>query len=257
MLVKILILSFLIFGVTYPLFFWLSHKNPIKHNFHRFHLACPIVVAGLAILGLWLFPFDGLLRGAALLWLLAALIITALFWNKQGVHLLTITFLSIGGIIVYGAIFAHLVADDLWYVLVSILSGLIVSAAFYAMNLGHFYLNVLGLKVDHLKSAVDLLGRLIGLRFVYEIMVLPLIQLNFIGEKISAFKFMLTLDGFMIWVGIFFGVIFPLGALYFARGTLQLRNTQATTGILYVVLSGILLGDLILKYSLIKYHIPL
>ena len=86
MLVKIPLLSFLIFGMTYPLFFWVSAKDPIKHNFHRFHLACPVVMAGLAIFGLWLLPTDQSLRYFATTWLVVALFVTGLFWKKPGVH---------------------------------------------------------------------------------------------------------------------------------------------------------------------------
>ena len=58
-------------------------------------------------------------------------------------------------------------------------------------------------------------------------------------------------------MGIFFGALFPLFSLYFVLGTLKLKNTQAATGILYVTLCSVLLGDLTYKYYLIKFGIPL
>ncbi len=67
MLFKIPLLAFLVFGVTYPLFFWLTAKDPIKHNFHRFHLACPVVIAGMAIIGLWFLPVPQVLKNAGLI----------------------------------------------------------------------------------------------------------------------------------------------------------------------------------------------
>ncbi len=79
----------------------------------------------------------------------------------------------------------------------------------------------------------------------------------YLGENISLIHFIGIMDGFMLWVAIFFGVVFPLVSLYFAFGTLKLKNTQATTGILYVILAAVLLGDLAFKYFLIKYHIPM
>ena len=77
------------------------------------------------------------------------------------------------------------------------------------------------------------------------------------GEQVSLLHFMFTIDGFLLWVAIFFGTVFSLGASYFAFGTLKLKNTQATTGILYVLLSAVLLGDLAYKYYLLKFAIPL
>ncbi len=257
MLVKIPLLGFLIFGVTYPLFFWVSAKDPIKHNFHRFHLACPVVMAGLAIFGLWLLPVDQYLKNQALAWLIAALAVTAIFWNREGVHLLTITALCLWGLKLFASVYTQLLSPNTTEILVSILSGLIVSAIFYAMNLGHFYLNVLGLKIDHLKSAVIAFGVLTGVRLIWDMYYMLFGQMIYLGEKTTILNFLLTMDGFMLWVALFFGIVFPLSSLYFALGTLKLKNTQATTGILYVILSGVLLGDLALKYFLIKYQIPM
>lgn len=257
MLVTITLLGFLIFGVTYPLFFWVSAKDPIRHNFHRFHLACPVVLAGLAIFSLWLIPVDPYLRKQALAWLLVALFITGIFWKKEGVHVLLVTALCLWGLKLYAAVYAHLVSPNNVEILVSILSGLIVSAIFYAMNLGHFYLNVLGLKIHHLKSAVIVFGILTFLRLIWDVYYVSVGKVMYLGEATSVLTFMGTMDGFLVWVAFFFGVIFPLASLYFALGTLKLKNTQATTGILYVILSGVLLGDLAFRYFLIKYHLPM
>ena len=54
-----------------------------------------------------------------------------------------------------------------------------------------------------------------------------------------------------------FGTIFPLVALYFVDGTLKVKSTQSATGILYVILIAILIGDLTYKYYLIQYGIVL
>ena len=77
------------------------------------------------------------------------------------------------------------------------------------------------------------------------------------GEQTRCLDFMNSMDGFMLWMALFFGVLFPLAGLYFAFGTLKLKNTQATTGILYVLLSAVLLGDLAYKYYLIKFGIAM
>ncbi len=257
MLVKIPLLSFLIFGVTYPLFFWVSYRDPIKHNFHRFHLACPVIMAGLSILSLWLIPVNPHLRIQGLVWLLAALALTCFFWNKDNVHVPIITILCLWGIRLFANVYADLVIDDKVQVMLYVLSGLIVSGIFYAMNLGHFYLNVLGLKIDHLRSAVIVFGVLTCLRFAWDLYAVFYFKVMYLGETIPLTRFLGTMEGFMLWVAFFFGVLFPLGSLYFALGTLKLKNTQATTGILYVILSGVLLGDLAFKYFLIKYQIPM
>ena len=257
MLVKLLFFSFLGFGVTYPLCFWISCRDPIKNHFLRFHLGCPVFLSGLAIVGSYFLPVDGHLKLLALTWLILALILTAYFWNKETVHLGLITLLCLWGTKLYTSFYIALVSTDLREIGSSILSGLILSSIFYAMNLGHFYLNVHGLKIHHLKNSVMVFGALLLLRLLWNIYGIVNFQTMLGGEMISVGHFLMTMEGIFLTVALFFGVLFPLGSLYFALGTLKLRNTQATTGILYVILSAVLLGDLTYKYYLLKYSIPL
>lgn len=257
MLVKIPLISFLIFGVTYPLFFWVSAKDPIKHNFHRFHLACPIIMASLAIFSLCLMPVDDSLKNLGLAWVVGGLLVTGIFWNREGVHLPTVTILCLWGLSLFASVYGQVMSFNKTEIAVSILAGFIVSAIFYAMNLGHFYLNVLGLKIGHLKSSVIVFGILLFIRLLWNIYYASTGQMIYLGEQVSVWNFLCSMEGFMLWVAFFFGTLFPLVSLYFALGTLKLKNTQATTGILYVILSGVLLGDLAYKYFLIKYQIPM
>ena len=280
MLVKILFLSLLIFGVTYPLCFWISFKDPIKNHFLRFHLGCPVFLVGLALMGLQFsngstgpsmllgtstlslskgspLVIDGHLKLILWVWFVCALLLTAYFWNKETVHLGLVTLLCLWGIKLYALFYSSWVAPVSQEIALSILGGLIVSAVFYAMNLGHFYLNVHGLKLHHLKNAVRGFGALLLFRLCWNIYGLMALKTMYGGEQISLMYFMATAEGVFLWVALFFGVLFPLGSLYFIFGTLKLKNTQATTGLLYVVLSALLLGDLAYKYYLLKHSIPL
>jgi len=257
MLIKIPLLAFLIFGVTYPLFFWLTARDPIKNNFHRFHLATPVIIAGMAIVELWSMPVAPALKIAGGIWLACGLSITAFFWNREKVNPWVITVLCALGLKLFAIVYINLVAPNFTQVVVWVLSGLIISAIFYAMNLGHFYLNVQGLKIGHLKNAVMAFGVLTAIRLLWDIYTIATGNLVYMGEERSLLGFMNSIDGFLLWVALFFGTVFPLGALYFAFGTLKLKNTQATTGILYVLLSAVLLGDLAYKYYLLKFGIPL
>jgi len=256
-LIQIPLLSFLAFGITYPLFLWLSVQDPIKNNFHRFHLGCPTVIAGFAIIWLFFLPVEQGLKNMALLWLAAALAVNALFWNKEKAHLWTVTLLSLWGMKLFAVVYAALVRPDAMQTAISIFSGSIVAGAFYAMNLGHFYLNVHGLKMGHLKKAVVALAILLTLRLAWDAYDLAAGKVMHAGEMKPVWTFINSPDGSLLWMAIFFGTVFPLVGSYFAFGTLKLKNTQATTGILYALLSAILLGDLAYKYYLLKFGIPL
>ncbi len=257
MLIKIPLLSFLIFGITYPLCFWLTAKDPIKNNFHRFHIACPLIIAGLAIICLWGLPLEQTLKNLSGLWFVAFFLLTGFYWNKETVSPLAVSVIVLWGLKLFEVVYIHLVGPDMTGTLVSILAGLIVSVTFYAMNLGHFYLNVHGLNIKHLKIATLVYATLLAIRLLWDIFYIATAKMMYGGEEVGLMHFMTTIDGFLLWVAIFFGTIFALGASYFAFGTLKLKNTQATTGILYVLLSAVLLGDLAYKYYLLKFHIPL
>ena len=111
--------------------------------------------------------------------------------------------------------------------------------------------------MDHLKKAVAVLAVLLALRLAGNAYYLAAGKVVHAGEMKPVWTFINSLDGFLLWVAIFFGTVFPLGGSYFAFGTLKLKNTQATTGILYALLSAILLGDLAYKYYLLKFNVPM
>ncbi len=197
----------------------------------------------------------------ALLWLAAALAVNALFWNKEKAHLWTVTLLSLWGMKLFAIVYAALVRPDAppmaGQAMAGLFSGLIVAGAFYAMNLGHFYLNVHGLKTHHLKKAVAALAGLLALRLAWNIYYLAVGKVMHAGEMKPVWTWINSSDGFLLWVAIFFGTIFPLAGSYFAFGTLKLKNTQATTGILYALLSAILPGNLAYTYYLLKFNVPM
>jgi hypothetical protein len=257
MLVQIPLLSFLVFGVTYPMFFWLTARDPIKHNFQRFHLACPVIIAGLAIVGLFMLPVDQSLRNCGALWLGAALMMVAAFWNRDSVNIWLVTLLCLWGMAFFAAVYGQLFSGRAIEIVSCLIGGFVVSAIFYAMNLGHFYLNVHGLKIIHLKNAALAFAACLVIRLCWDLMIIASVQTVYAGEAIPVLAFMNSLDGFMLWVALFFGTVFPFFSLYFVFGTLKLKNTQATTGILYVLLSAVLLGDLACKFYLVKFGIPM
>ncbi len=257
MLIQIPLLSFILFGVTYPLCFWLTAKNPIGHNFQRFHLACPVIIAGIGVMMVCTLPFTMPLKIASVLWVLAALIVTGIFWSKEEVHTLTITLLSLWGMALLVAVYQELHQPTPIQITALILSGLVTSSAFYAMNLGHFYLNVHGLPIKHLINATRAFALLLLARLILDLFSIATGQIMLHGEPVPFWQFLFSLEGMLAVVGIVFGTVLPLAGTYFAFGTLKLKNTQATTGILYVLLSALLLGHLACLFYLLKYGIAL
>ncbi|MBL8014039.1 MAG: hypothetical protein JNN05_09350 [Candidatus Omnitrophica bacterium] len=255
MLTIIPFLSFLLFSVAYPLCFWLSFKDPLKNNFHHFHIGLPCVTAGLSILGLyWLHgPIEVFIP--AVIWFFLFLVLVYEYWNKKTVNAVVISVLCGLGVKVYILCHSYLLGWDFYGIISCILGGLILACAFYAMNLGHWYLNVHGLPLGHLERATIALGVLLALRLVWDVSMFASSAVMFNGEWRTIIFFVSRLEGIFLFLAFFFGTLFPLASIYFVWGTLKAKSTQSATGILYVLLSALLIGDIAYKYYLLNYHL--
>lgn len=259
MLSAISLLTALVIAVIYPLCFWISFKNPIKHNFHHFHLGFPTVLAGIVTAFIFMGSFSDYIRLLSLVWLVGLLGISLLSWRRESIHPVFITPYVLVGLIVFFQVQGVLTHSAPIAILnfVGLLAGLILCTVLFAMNLGHFYLNVHGLPIEHLRRANHALSVFLCIRLVYDVYALLTERIIYREEEIGAFTFITTMDGVFVWIAILFGVVFPLISMYFVYGTLKLKNTQSATGILYVILASILLGDLTYKYYLIKFGLIL
>lgn len=254
MLTTIPLLSFILFAVTYPMCFWLSPRDPLKGNFHHFHIGLPAVVAGLSLAGMKLMVFPGEIITAAVVWVVLFLLITFIYWHKETVHLYAVAMVVLAGAYVYAQSYVYLLGGTTPVgIVINFLGGLILAVSFYAMNLGHWYLNVHGLSLDHLKRACLALTSLLGIRLAFDVIMVFASKVLWHGESVAVLYFLGRMDGFFLWIAFFFGTLFPFIAMYFVWGTLKVKSTQSATGILYVLLSAILIGDITYKYYLLQY----
>lgn len=257
MLTKLPILTCLLFATLYPLSFWISAKNPLKQNFHHFHLGVATVVAGLTVFGFIILNFPLAFQQGGLLWLGLLLFITFMYWKRETVNPWVLTIPSLIGSGIIWQLEQMWLGPNFLIFLTTVLGGMIFCAALFAMNLGHWYLNVHGLPLAHLRQATYVFWGWLLVRAWVDGYLIFNQKILYDGDVISIFQFMWQLDGFFLWIALFFGTLFPLAALYFAKGTLDAKNTQATTGILYAILCSVIIGDLTYKYYLLKFGITL
>jgi hypothetical protein len=268
-LITIPLLTAVIFAAVYPLCFWISFRDPIKNDFHKFHLTLPNCVGGVAVLGLLFSDVPFSIKVAALIWKAIFLSLSNYFWKKGSVNPLLMTIPCVLGITVFSMLQNHLITLPLsrhqlmpFFKVqqinnIGILAGFILCASIFSMNLGHWYLNVHGLPVSHLLRAVYVFGFLLIVRMIWDAYCLMTLNVIWNGEPVPILFFMQHIEGFFLWIAIFFGTLFPLISLYFVRGTLLVKSTQSATGILYVILSAVLLGDIAYKYYLMSYGLAL
>lgn len=258
MIIPLTVLTSLSFSVLYPLCFWISWKEPLKNKFHKFHLGLANVVGGVTLVFLLLMNIPLAAKMAVVLWKAALLAASRYSWKKEYPDARLMSIPSLIGLYAFWRVQSALLGSvSLPHWALWVLGGIIFCAALFAMNLGHWYLNVHGLPLMHLKRAVNFFGFFLVLRLLWDAWFLITGKVFYGGDWISLARFMAKFDGFFLWIAVFFGLLFPLVSLYFAHGTLKLKNTQATTGILYVILCAVLIGDLTYKYYFIKFGIYL
>jgi hypothetical protein len=121
------------------------------------------------------------------------------------------------GIVAYSQLQAFFISPGLEKTIIGILGGLIFAVSLYAMNLGHWYLNVHGLPMSHLQRATYVFWSLLALRLLWDLVFIFSTNIIYRGDTISMLHFMNTLDGFLLWVALFFGTLFPIVSVYFVK----------------------------------------
>lgn len=251
MLSQICLLTALQFSAIYPFSFLISFDQPLKSHFHHFHLGLPLLTGTLSILFLFAPEVSVPVKMTAVIWICGLFLYTGFCWKRAAPNPWIVAGISLLGVYVSVMVQWMLVPFDAMALMGSLLGGGIFSLAFYAMNLGHWYLNVHGLPLFHLRRAVGVLFALMLMRFLLDLVVVLSGNVQTPYETITVFQYMMTLDGLFVWIALIFGTLFPLFGGLLAFGTLKVKNTQATTGILYVILASILIGELTCKYLLL------
>lgn len=254
MLAKIPLLTALLFATLYPLCFWINVREPLGHGFHRFHLGLAGVTGGVAVTLMTFMEIPTSLKVSLAIWLGLFLIVSALMWSKDVPNLMWISAVSIVGLVLYAQAQSHLLGPGLDLLFFSILGGLILCLSIFAMNMGHWYLNVRGLSVSHLQQVVTVFGAVLLTRILLDGWLLLTDRIIYGGIEIPLYSFVMTIEGFLLIVALLFGTVFPLITLFFVRGTLSLKATQSATGILYATLCSVLIGDLSYKYYALTYN---
>ena len=130
-----------------------------------------------------------------------------------------------------------------------------------AMILGHWYLVIPSLEVRHLQSIVKVqVGSLVVRIAVVGAAVFAGLALFEAGPAadVGNFRHYITsLDGIFFWQRVLFGLAGPAVLSYLTWETAKIRSTQSATGILYVYLFTVVVGEVLAKYLLLSTRVPL
>lgn len=115
-------------------------------------------------------------------------------------------------------------------------SGLVLGIVFAAMLLGHWYLNAPGMELAPLRRLIVVAAIAIAIQMIVVGAGLA-IESSHRSDVTLSWLLFITLR----WS---FGLLGVLGLLWMAWQTLKIPNTQSATGILYVAVIGVFIGEL-------------
>src|SRR6185295_6690602 len=83
MLSKISLITAISFAVTYPLCFWINAKDPLKQNFHRFHIGLLCFIVGIVAVVTFVSHHSDTMKLALMSWAGILFLNTFLSWKKE------------------------------------------------------------------------------------------------------------------------------------------------------------------------------
>ncbi|MFQ6674720.1 MAG: hypothetical protein ACE5LH_00095 [Fidelibacterota bacterium] len=251
------LLTFTVFASLYPLFLWLVRSHGVSRGFHRFTLALTSAVAGMATAFLWFREMPVHIRLSGVAWWVSLLAVTGFFWNRSRAVAWVVSVPPVLGLIVYGEVLTEVIGANLLWWAVWVVAGLILSGAVFSMVLGHWYLNVPGLPIVLFRRSVGWLVSLLVIRGVWDAVTVAGGDVQLEGQVISVIDFIQSFDGFFLFFALLFGTVIPLGVCVLALKTIAIRSTQSATGLLYIVVISVVMGDLFYKFYALQYGLLL
>ncbi len=140
--------------------------------------------------------------------------------------------------------------------LTAVASSLVLGLASGAMLFGHWYLIDPNLPVDYLRSFV----RLLGAALVADLVVLGVVMgaLWMLGGPTAiAVRDLARLDGGILAFRLLIGPIASLVLAWMCWQTLKIPQTMAATGLLYITVMSVLVGELLGRFILFRTGLPL
>lgn len=143
-------------------------------------------------------------------------------------------------------------SGDVWTVVGAIAGGLFFGAVLLVMNLGHWYLVSRKLPFQLLARGAGLFALLAAFRTVY------------LGVAIAAHRhaggvdalLSLERDALFFLFRVLWGIAGPLALSWFIWRTAEMKSNQAATGLLYVALVFVLIGELLSSYLTVATGFP-
>lgn len=134
-----------------------------------------------------------------------------------------------------------------WSIAGALASIALLGSVNLAMTLGHWYLVVRGMAIDPLK-------RLTHATLAAAILRLAVVAVALLGA--GAWHEIAVRQGIFFWMRAGWGLVVPLLLYPMVWGTVKIRSTMAATGILYVDVVAVVIGEVLGGWLSALAHLP-
>jgi hypothetical protein len=133
----------------------------------------------------------------------------------------------------------------------------LLGSVMLTMVFGHWYLVIPGLSIEHLKLLTKVLMASIGMRMITIAVSLVILQLQRAVPIDAIVMELMVRQGLFFWPRLIFGIVLPIVLAWMIWSTVQIRHTQAATGLLYLAVVALLFGEFFSKFLLFSLSIPM
>jgi hypothetical protein len=256
-------------GVGMMLTLLFISPRSIGNSFFKFASLTAAILLGVTLGFNFLFPSPVRQGTFPVIMLAISALLTVIYNRVIDVDKFTAAFWLLAGAILTGLI--SIVADSFaftrlmplggweWWVLVvnHLAATALLGSVMLTMVFGHWYLVIPRLSIDPLVRLTKVMIVAIGLRVLTIILSMVVLQTEQSIPFAAVINELMFRQGFFFWPRVIFGVIIPIVLAVMIWTTVQLRHTQAATGLLYLGVVAVLFGEFFSKFLLFSVNLPL
>jgi hypothetical protein len=145
-----------------------------------------------------------------------------------------------------------------WILLVNHLAAtLLLGSVMLTMVFGHWYLVIPRLSIDHLVRLTKVWTAAIAIRCATIVASVVILQVKRAVPWSEVLAGLMIQQGFFFWPRLIFGVVVPVILAFMIWNTVQIKHTQAATGLLYLAVVAVLFGEFFSKFLLFSAQFPI
>jgi len=247
----VLLALFLIdLAAGFVLFLPLVGRRNAGVKFYRLVFAIGATLALLAAAAHFIAHRRDLALWDASIVLLTAIVLLVLRYPKRLIFRASVALLGIAYLIAALDAYDNAIrpTNIVWSVVGALASIALLGSVNLAMTLGHWYLVVRGMSIDPLKRLT------IATLYSTIAKVVVVVAAIAIG---GVFREVAIREGIFFWMRAGWGLLGPLLLYPMVWGTVKIRSTMAATGILYVDVVAVVIGEVLGAWLSTIVHLPI